>query len=162
MKIFILTDEEKIDQGLENTSLSRPIPFSQDWEISMIDVKGKLVHNRKTKALPILAREFPTFSGTITYRTNFQLEKIGVCCLTIERVFDGAVVYLNGQKVDTLIAPPYQLLLESQLRVGQNELVIEVPTTADRQLADATLLLNQFEPMEPIGMIGEVPLFQKE
>lgn len=160
MQVYILTDEKIPTRANIDHSIQKPIEFLKQWKVQLTDINSQIICKKQVRKLPILAREFPEFSGTIRYQNSFKLENTTQCLLNIERAFDGAIIYLNNEEIDKLIAPPYQLILDKNLRVGENVLEIVVPTTADRQLTNKKLLHNQFEPMEPIGIVGHINIFQ--
>ncbi|MER0123237.1 hypothetical protein ABQH43_05850 [Streptococcus sp. ZJ100] len=149
-------------QALDEKALSIQLfeSFSKLWEIELVNTKGEKITLQSTKKLPHLGQHYPTFSGTIFYRNQIVLDAKQSYQLIIDRVFDGAIIKLNNHEVATLIAPPYQVQLDAYLKEGHNELEIIVPTTADRQLANEKLFINQFEPMEPIGIVGQVRVVQ--
>ena len=112
-----------------------------------------------------LGEEGRHFSGTATYTTTIQ-GVAGVVTLDLGRVETVADVYVNGQKVRTLWAPPYRC--EIELKDGANEVCVEVTNTWFNRLAyDAGLPENQRKtwtiaapkkdsPLEASGLLGPV------
>ena len=78
-----------------------------------------------------LAEEQPEFSGFVQYKTTFTLDAAAPLTLTITDAAEGVEVFLNGQSVGIQIAPPFVYELAGQ--AGENDLVIEVATTLERQ-----------------------------
>lgn len=84
-----------------------------------------------------LAEEKPEFSGFVRYGTAFSLEVDEDLCLKIEDASEGVEAFLNGESLGIQNAPPF--LYRMTGKAGQNELVIEVATTLER---DATRCLK--------------------
>jgi hypothetical protein len=95
-------------------------------------------------------------------------------------VADAAVIYVNGRKAGALWCPPYRVDVSRLLRVGENELRIEVANRASNYLADTArhplpdysalnadkrLGGNRFQPQDlaalrvtPSGLLGPISL----
>lgn len=87
---------------------------------------------------------------------------------------ESAVIYINGQRAGSLWAPPYRIDISSHLKVGRNDIRIDVGNTALNYMAGRRLpdyrLLNlrfgeRFQPQEmekirtePSGILGRVRL----
>lgn len=96
------------------------------------------------------------FSGTVRYETAFTLDQVPAqAVIDLGRVFETAVVKLNGQPAGTRICPPYLFAAGDALRAGTNELVIEVTGNLGRQEQD---YLSQYMIQEPTGLLGPVRL----
>jgi hypothetical protein len=79
-----------------------------------------------------LSPEAKAFSGTATYSTTFEVEKVekdAVYSLDLGRVEMVAAVTLNGKKLRPLWAPPYRLDVTDAIKSGANALQIEVTST---------------------------------
>ncbi|MDR2775271.1 MAG: hypothetical protein LBC19_11125 [Tannerella sp.] len=79
-----------------------------------------------------LSPEAKAFSGTATYTTVFNVEKIekdAAYSLDLGRVEMIAAVTLNGKKLRTLWTPPYRLDITDAIKPGTNTLQVEVTST---------------------------------
>jgi hypothetical protein len=73
--------------------------------------------------------EAKAFSGTATYTTTFDIDKVKkdvAYSLDLGRVEMIATVSLNGKKLRTLWTPPYRLDITDAIKSGKNTLQIEV------------------------------------
>jgi hypothetical protein len=79
-----------------------------------------------------MSPEAKAFSGTATYSTTFDIDKVNkdvVYSLDIGRLEMIASVSLNGKKLRTLWTPPYRLDVTDAIKSGKNTLQIEVTST---------------------------------
>jgi hypothetical protein len=79
-----------------------------------------------------MSPEAKAFSGTATYSTTFDIDKVKkdvAYSLDLGRVEMIASVSLNGKKFRTLWTPPYRLDVTDAIKSGQNTLQIEVTST---------------------------------
>ncbi|MDR2026966.1 MAG: hypothetical protein LBQ01_05315, partial [Prevotellaceae bacterium] len=79
-----------------------------------------------------LSDEARAFSGTVTYTTAFEVEKVekdAGYSLDLGRVEMIAAIRLNGKKLRTLWTPPYRLDITDAIKSGKNTLEIEVTGT---------------------------------
>ncbi|MDR2774174.1 MAG: hypothetical protein LBC19_05440 [Tannerella sp.] len=79
-----------------------------------------------------LSPEAKAFSGTATYTTTFNIEKIekdAAYSIDLGRVEMIAAVTLNGKKLRTLWTPPYRLDVTEAVKPGTNTLQVEVTST---------------------------------
>jgi hypothetical protein len=79
-----------------------------------------------------MSPEAKAFSGTATYSTTFDIEKVNkdvAYSLDLGRVEMIASVSLNGKKLRTLWTPPYRLDITNAIKSGKNTLQIEVTST---------------------------------
>lgn len=93
------------------------------------------------------------FAGTIRYKTTFHLKAKKKTQITLDTVYEGARVSVNGSEKKVRICPPYTFDVSEAVQVGGNSLVIEVTTTLVREQKD---WLSQFMLMEPIGITEAV------
>ncbi|MDR2120228.1 MAG: hypothetical protein LBP64_05055, partial [Tannerella sp.] len=76
-----------------------------------------------------MSPEAKAFSGTATYSTTFDIDKVNkdvAYSLDLGRVEMIAAVSLNGKKLRTLWTPPYRLDVTDAIKSGKNTLQIEV------------------------------------
>lgn len=117
-----------------------------------------------------LSDEARHFSGTATYRTTFTASARDGLELDLGAVESIAEVFVNGQKVRTLWAPPYRCDLAGCLRDGANELRVDVTSTwfnrlaydaAQPEAARKTWTIaapKKGTPPKPSGLLGPVCL----
>ena len=110
-----------------------------------------------------LELEEPEFSGFIRYEKEYCLEK----CpdrfgLEITDAYEGVEVFVNGYSAGIQIVPPFRYDLTTMVQEGYNQLVIEVATTLERQMAKIPdplrmyMGLSEKKPTCPSGINGEV------
>ncbi|MGN0848022.1 MAG: glycosyl hydrolase [Kiritimatiellia bacterium] len=126
----------------------------------------KLAELKSWTELP-LGEEGRHFSGTATYTTTLRGTG-GVVTLDLGRVETVADVFVNGEKVRTLWAPPYRC--EITLKDGVNDLRVDVSNTWFNRLAyDSGLPVEQRKTwtfgapsrdaaLEPAGLLGPVAI----
>ncbi|MFV0556748.1 MAG: hypothetical protein ACK5LM_06595 [Lactovum sp.] len=159
-KFYLLTDEKR--KAVKKVSANfKDLHFENNWLMSLYNSQGALIYQKEINKFENLSHNFVDFSGKISYSNSFLLTDKDPCHLFISRVFDGCQIKINGKQISSLIAPPYSTSFSENLKLGENKIEINVFTTADRQLAREKLLINQFEVMEAIGIIGEVILTQE-
>lgn len=159
------TDEEIKVRSLQNWTLA----FPEGWGI---DKPLQLNELKPWKDLP-LSDEGRAFSGTAIYETTFNIDHIKRgrrYLLRLGEVEKFAVVFLNGQAVDTLWATPYQTDITPYLHRGNNTITIQVTSTwFNRLFYDAALPEEQRktwvingpsanEPLRPSGLLGPVEI----
>ncbi|HYW35286.1 MAG TPA: glycosyl hydrolase [Balneolaceae bacterium] len=78
-----------------------------------------------------------TFAGTGIYETHFKepTTKAGNWLLKLGKVNYGAKVFLNGHKVGTLWALPFEARVGAYLKKGENTLKIEVSNSGANRIA---------------------------
>jgi hypothetical protein len=113
-----------------------------------------------------LAEEQPEFSGFVRYASRFTARQDGRLCLVISDAAEGVEVLVNGKSAGLQIAPPFRYDLSALSKPGENELVIEVATTLERQcypLLDQWHKMKASAPSGPSGLCGTVKLlYQKK
>lgn len=100
------------------------------------------------------------FSGEMVYRTDFDIEEMPAQALfKAQYVYECMSVVVNGQKLPSVIAPPYEADLTSALRAGHNEMEIHVVSTALRNANTKPGIFGKERTiMEPTGMFGDVEI----
>lgn len=112
-----------------------------------------------------LAEEQPQFSGFVRYKSHFSLPGIGRTILEITDAAEGVEVFVNGRSAGIQIVPAYHYDLTGLVKKGENELVIEVATTLERQwyesVKDDPLMKRRgiTPPVCGSGITGEVHLY---
>jgi hypothetical protein len=73
------------------------------------------------------------FSGYIRYETSVNLEKNQSVILEITDAYEGVEVFLNGKCAGIQVVPTFIFDITTLSVVGQNNIVIEVATTLERE-----------------------------
>ncbi|MDR0375556.1 MAG: hypothetical protein LBH85_07510, partial [Treponema sp.] len=112
-----------------------------------------------------LAGEMPEFSGFVKYKTKFVAEDSQKYALVIDNASEGVEVFVNGNSAGIQIVPKYRFDISGLVKTGENELVIEVATTLERQcyghITDPMMKQNTPQPSSEIGITGNVVLLNQ-
>ena len=123
-----------------------------------------------------LSQEGKSFSGTVEYRTSFELphfKKNRSYQLDLGRVERIAEIWINGKQVETLWTEPYRADVTDYLQKGENTICIKVTNTwFNRLVYDAgqpeearkTWVLkwpDRSAPLRESGLLGPVVLRQQ-
>ena len=136
------------------------------WQVSFCSGKEypdfKDTMNMQT--LVNIGRIKPDFSGYIAYETNFTAKQTtGQISLSLEHVFEGCEVWVNGRETGMKIAPPYCFDLTGLVQAGENTLRIEVANTFDRYMRKHHQVMGAIggamAPVEAAGLFGEVSIY---
>ena len=111
----------------------------RDWTLSFPAGWGapaalKLARLQSWTTLPI-SEEGRHFAGTATYCTSFEGRTGESVELDLGEVETAAEVFVNGQAVCKLWAPPYRCAIGAFVKEGVNELRVEVTSTWFNRLA---------------------------
>jgi hypothetical protein len=122
-------------------STNEKIILNNEWEISFVKGIPVLPNTYKTNQLQSWTKqsdELKKFSGTASYKTNFEKPtgQATAWLLDLGQVHESAVVYLNGEKLETLIGPVYQLTINQDLLKDTNELEIQVTNLMANAMID--------------------------
>jgi hypothetical protein len=112
------------------------------------------------------------YSGTAVYRKTFDWKKVGAqkaVYLDLGAVANMAEVFVNGTSCGTAWTAPYRVDISKALKVGRNEVRIEVVNTwANRMIGDTRLPVEkrisstvypfkmEGKPLLPAGLLGPV------
>ncbi len=103
---------------------------------------------------------YPRFSGTIRYRTEFEMKEDTITdrnwILALPGLHDGARVRINGREAGVLLGAPYRMFVGAYLRKGQNLLEIETVNTLTWRVHDGQSTHMQ---MYPTGMVKAPVLY---
>lgn len=153
----------------------KTLPLNLPWTLSFPSGWGtpSSLQLTKLKAWKNLnmSKEAKAFSGTVTYKTSFSIDKIKhkMCyILDLGKVEMIATVFLNGKKLRTLWTTPYRLDISNALRMGNNLLDIKVTSSwFNRLVYDGNLSEDQRKtwtiaapdkklPLRESGLLGPV------
>jgi len=84
------------------------------------------------------SEELKKFSGTASYSITFEkpASDAAVFMLNLGEVHESASVYLNGEKLGTLLGPTYQLEIDADRFQPTNELEIRVSNLMANRIID--------------------------
>lgn len=154
----------------EVTGLPAPLLLEGPWHLSVTEVSKELATLGSWTQLP----EFRDFSGTVLYRTKFELPTAYLApetklALDLGEVRDIAEVRVNGKDVGLAWKRPYLVDITGAVKAGANELEVRVtnslmnrmrvkePTAADRPPAMSPQMMREYVPAPvPSGLIGPV------
>ncbi len=97
-------------------------------------------------------------TGTARFSTQIEIGQVSRAVLELENAYEIVEVLLNQESVGVRICKPYCFDVSEYLRVGINELVIEVTNTLGTQVRDGC---SHYLPIEPFGIEGQVRLLVK-
>lgn len=112
-----------------------------EWQVSFVKGGPTLPVSFKTSILKSWteeSEELAKFSGTACYQISFKKPEgtTPAYQLDLGKVYESAVVYLNGEKLGTLLGPVYQLAIDSDMLKETNELKIEVTNLMANRMID--------------------------
>jgi len=141
------------------------ISFTSPWQRSICkSIEYPEFSETKEIAWPDnLAGEEPEFSGFVRYESTFNATKEDAAILTVSDAHEGMEVFVNGKSQGIQIAPPFVYDISSDVKTGENTVVIEVATTLEREMAKIPdLMTGQLvEPKSSSGITGEVFLYRQ-
>lgn len=133
------------------------------WRISTADVYSYPAFTawEETEALTDvnLPDRKPDFTGIFRYETTFEAQAEPKAQLKLDRVYETAEVWVNGQYAGMRMSAPYTFDVSGLLRDGTNELTIEVTNTLAKQVADYS---SAIVPQEPGGLLAKPTLITME
>lgn len=160
--LFVMMGQtDQLVSSRATNPLSVCLDLQKNWEISLKSYDAEDFHSVAETELVNFAEpsRFPQFSGTIRYKTSFELEAVADLVLDMGRVYEVVRVLLNGHEISRLICPPYRVVLPSaKQKKGENELVIDVTNTLVK--ANHANSYDRYWPQEPTGLLGKVLLLR--
>ncbi|MDO8588745.1 MAG: glycosyl hydrolase [Armatimonadota bacterium] len=107
--------------------LSEPLRIVGEFLVEQTKEGLRLVKGSPEQHKYELESVFPFYSGTVTYAGTLQIAKRPRrLVLDLGDVRDAAAVYVNGQLAGKRLWPPYRIDVPDFVRLGDNELKIEV------------------------------------
>lgn len=101
-----------------------------------------------------LAEEMPEFSGFVRYENTFTLSHSANTVLEITDAHEGVEVFISGKTQNIQIVPPFLYDISRAVKSGENQLVIEVATTLEREMSQYTDYRNGGVNKEPASLSG--------
>ncbi len=108
------------------TKLSEPLRLVGDFRVRLEGTKVSLLEPGEVNEFR-LEMDYPFYSGTVTYRAEFELDR-GYCSLilNLHDVRDAAAVRVNGELAGKRLWAPYTLDIALLAKLGRNTVEIEV------------------------------------
>lgn len=112
------------------------------WQVNFVNGGPTLPVARQVTALTSWTdwkdEELNRFSGTAAYTTTFAkpTAKASAYLLDLGNVQESARIRLNGKELGVLLGPTYQMVVQANLLLEQNELVIEVTNSMANRIID--------------------------
>ena len=172
--LIAVFDKEGLTQEEADAWLCRPVKadgeklvFAGEWERSIcrsIDYPD-FKDGRKITLPDRLAEEKPEFSGFVRYENEFilskgQMAEGGRIVLAVTDAWEGVELFVNKSSAGIQIAPPFLYDITGLCREGENEVMIEVATTLEREMAKVPDPIRpKPEPAALSGITGEVRLY---
>ncbi|MCR5546815.1 MAG: hypothetical protein K6F30_10120 [Lachnospiraceae bacterium] len=162
------TNERELSQYYKNRYESggdwKVINTSESWRRSICrSIEYPNFEKEKMVTLPDnLCNEEPMFSGFCRYENRFWIEDEKEIWLIIEDAAEGVEVFLNGKSLGIQIAAPFRYNLSKEVVSGENELVIEVATTLERENSGKPDAYgNMIEATAKSGVTGNILIMTK-
>jgi hypothetical protein len=113
------------------TITGEKINLKGEWNVSFEQGGPTLPSSYKTtelKSWSDQSDELKSFSGTASYKISFEKPGIDVPAFMLDLgdVYESASVYLNGEKLETLLGPTYKLIVDADNLEEINELEVKV------------------------------------
>ncbi|MDB4582818.1 glycosyl hydrolase [Draconibacterium sp.] len=155
------------DWSPQKVSEGKSIEITTPWSLEFKHCRGKTMKSVTLEKLQELKDipDYTYFSGTIVYKTNFQVNGEIPLYLNIGKLEGVAKVKLNKQVVGIKWYGDKNFPIHKMVKDGENELEIEVTTlmgnymkslTENDNVQYWTNLKNKNQPLTSIGLIGPV------
>ncbi len=124
-------DEKNLETYKFYEKTNNVLNLSGEWKIDFIKGGPKLPDSYKTKKLESWtnhSKDLEKFSGTASYKTTFEKPSFEAAAymLDLGKVCESADVYLNGEKLATLIGPEFQVTIDGAKVKQTNILRVQV------------------------------------
>lgn len=138
------------------------------WEVELRHCRNGSVRKLSMEQLRDIREVDSSFAGTVIYRTQLPLRRVGSILLELGRVEGISECYLNGEKIGCHWYGNHLYKIPSKcLKEGDNLLEIRVTTTlgnyvkslTDNEVAQYwTNRGTKNQPLQPMGLLGPVML----
>ncbi|MBR2234546.1 MAG: glycosyl hydrolase family 2 [Prevotella sp.] len=136
------------------------IPVDGPWTLSFVEESPKVSKTYqldKLQTWEMLDEQTKVIMGTGVYSTHFKLSKKqladGQWHIDLGDVRESARVYLNGQFLGCAWSVPFVLSTQGALKVGDNELRIEVTNLPANRISDLDRRGIKWRKMEDINVV---------
>ena len=158
--LFVLFSH-KTDKGEKRTDEARDtIALTTPWTLSFMEEApkvGKTYLLEKLQTWETLDEKTKVTMGTGVYTTKFKLTKkdspTANWLIDLGDVRESARVYINGTFIGCAWAVPYILNTRGTLKVGENELRIEVTNLPANRIAELDRQGVKWRKMEEINVV---------
>jgi hypothetical protein len=138
------------------------LPFNKNWKRAICrSIDYPDFTKEKEVSLPdSLAEEEPAFSGLVQYKNKFYVKDLSRVILEITDAAEGVEVFINGVSAGIQIVPAYRYDISKFVQEGENDVVIEVATTLEREVFKmcGPTMFSPEEPKSPSGITGQVKI----
>ena len=149
-----------VERGVDtSTADNGGIVISGPWNLSFLNEAPRVEKTYqldKLQTWETLDEQTKVTMGTGVYTTTFKLSKkdaSGNWLIDLGDVRESARVYMNGQFIGCAWSVPFVLDTKGTLRVGDNELRIEVTNLPANRIADLDRKGVQWRKMEEINVV---------
>lgn len=159
-KIIEISDKLPSSIPIKNWHLNTKL---RDHLGNIEPIEMNLTELRDWRQIP----ELQFCSSRSLYSSKFNLEKIHTCeniklLLSLGRVYDVAIVKVNGNELKPLLVHPYEIDISNYVKIGENIVEIEiVPTLRNRLVGYAKKGVQNWKnhrkkDLAPSGLLGPV------
>ncbi|MFC5623428.1 glycosyl hydrolase [Algoriphagus winogradskyi] len=134
--IFLKTFEDKVNLAIpawpDYSQSSKSTDISNNWKLTFTQGQPKLPAAQTMETIEPWTStsdaEADDFSGQASYTSEFEFKKVEgkQYLLTIDKVYESAKIWINGEYAGNIWSIPYQLDVSEQLKNGKNSIKIEV------------------------------------
>lgn len=139
------------------------LPFNKNWKRAICrSIDYPDFTKEKEVSLPDrLAEEEPAFSGLVQYKNKFYVKDLSRVILEITDAAEGVEVFINGVSTGIQIVPAYRYDISKFVQEGENDVVIEVANTLEREVFKmcGPTMFSPEEPKSPSGITGQVKIY---
>lgn len=132
--------------------------LNSDFRISEKSYNSKSFTLTSLTRLGDFAHYDSSFSGTLKYEKEIEVKETNIV-LEIPEAFEIVNIKVNGKDCGTRICPNYIFDLSKALKRGKNKLEIIVVDTLVHKIRDP---FSMNLPMDPIGILSPIKLFNKK
>jgi hypothetical protein len=102
-----------------------------------------------------ISKRYPNFSGKIVYGFEIDVKEEKSTQLYFEEIGENAKVFVNGVDCGFQICNPFVYDITKAIRVGKNQVKVEVFTTLANAFKDP---VSMFTPLARTGISGKIKL----
>lgn len=160
---LVIDAEENLDEFVTSEEAISVREITGSWKIHMepyYSFSG-VPSDFETGRLEDIAKKSENleFSGQVTYETEVDLTEMAADRYTVDisEVYECVEILVNGVYCGSAVSYPYCVDVTRALKVGRNDLTIQVCTNVARGIPDP-YKANRISYAEPIGITGKVAL----